>query len=213
MSTLAEQLAGLRGLDAQRLGARATKSQPSYLFLPREAAAQTLQDIHGIGYNGFFLLMPKHESPTWSQLEEDIFGEAAKATDRTLLDKEANARLDGQLERMIRLLGPSVLLRPCGQVLEWLIRRFRCALSSSLHRPHGLQTHRVQDFNVKAIFGLFLPYHETPQFVQMLQLLKIECVSSARLVWPHIQQRTGMTRCSPRSYRSKRRYNHSLDTF
>jgi hypothetical protein len=109
------------------LGSTATRSQPSYLFPPREAAARTLNDIHAIGHNGFLLLMPKDEprASAWAELEEPLFGEAAKRLDRTLLDRAANDKLDIQLEKMLRLLGTMVLLRPCGQVLEWLIRRFR----------------------------------------------------------------------------------------
>lgn len=58
-------------------------------------------------------------------MEPTLFAEEAKHTDRALLNKEENENLDQQLGLCLALLGPSVLVRPCGQILEWLIRRFR----------------------------------------------------------------------------------------
>jgi U3 small nucleolar RNA-associated protein 10 len=42
----------------------------------------------------------------------------------------------------------------------------------------------VHEFNVKAVLGLFLPYHETPQFAQMLQLLQVDKVPELKCLVP-----------------------------
>lgn len=36
--------------------------------------------------------------------------------------------------------------------------------------------YRINEFNVEDVISLMLPYHETPQFAQMLQTLKFELV-------------------------------------
>lgn len=33
---------------------------------------------------------------------------------------------------------------------------------------------RVHEFNVEMILAAFIPYHDTPQFARMLQILKLE---------------------------------------
>lgn len=65
------------------------------------------------------------------QFEDEIFSDAMKGTDRTLLSQERVKELDDVLERFMRELGPWLLEPPCGRVIEYLVRRFRCAASFS----------------------------------------------------------------------------------
>ena len=124
--SLAAQLRAIGGsLDADRLTAQASRTQPSYLFSPRQAATQSIADVYALGHNGYLALLAK--SPGLAPMESILFSDQAKQTDRTMLSREANARLNEELGRALRILSSNILLRPCGQVLEWLIRRFRCA--------------------------------------------------------------------------------------
>lgn len=48
--------------------------------------------------------------------------------------------------------------------------------SSSKGSCSHLKVFRINEFNVTSVLALMLPYHETPQFAQMLQLLHLEYV-------------------------------------
>ena len=126
-SSLAKQLAQGASLKASLLVDR-SRRQPtqSYLFTSREADQHDLDSIHALGINGFQRL--KSIEPTISKCEDALFSDAAKATDRTLLNSEANARLDAAISSLFSLLGPYLLEALTGKVIEWLVRRFRCVV-------------------------------------------------------------------------------------
>lgn len=63
--------------------------------------------------------------------EENLFGDASRDVDRTLLSKEQVDELDSDLGGFLRLCGPWVLEGMVGKVLEWLVRRFRCVFIQS----------------------------------------------------------------------------------
>lgn len=63
--------------------------------------------------------------PLLKQFERSLFSDAAKNTDRTLLNAEANEELNKQIASLLPLLGPFLLDAPTGRVIEWLVRRFR----------------------------------------------------------------------------------------
>lgn len=152
MSTLAQQLQGIQANNTQESD---TRRRASYLFTPRQAATLSKEEIFGLGQNGFQALLQLE--PRLDRFEDVFFSDRAKQTDRTLLSKDENEKLDASVAACLQLLGPNVLIRPCGQFLEWLIRQFR-----------------INEFNVKEMLVLMLPYHETPQFAQMLQILEIK---------------------------------------
>ena len=126
MSTLAQQLGVLQSssLNAQRLLSTTSRAQPSYLFEPKRAAELSLADVHALGHNGLLALAQSH--PSLAALEPTLFSERAKQTDRTTLSRGQNDELDGTIKAALDALAPHILSRPCGQVLEWLVRRFRC---------------------------------------------------------------------------------------
>lgn len=107
----------------QRVAQAKSNYRPSYLYAPKQAASLSLEDIYGLGENGFVALC--QITPALAKLGPVFFEEASKHTDRALLSKEENAKLNKSIDQCLSLLGPSVLVRPCGQVLEWLIRRYR----------------------------------------------------------------------------------------
>lgn len=157
-SSLATQLAQGASLNSAFLADRSRrKPTPSYLFSPREADQHDLSSIHALAVNAFLRL--KSIEPALSVYDGALFSEAAKATDRTLQNAEANQRLDEALNSFLPLLGPYLLDSPTGKVIEWLVRRFR-----------------IHEFNVQAILALFLPYQESPHFAKMLSILHIRYV-------------------------------------
>jgi U3 small nucleolar RNA-associated protein 10 len=157
-SSLAKQLAQNTSLNSSLLVDRSRRKPTlSYLFTPREADQHDLDSIHALAVNAFFRL--KTVEPTLTAYEDSLFSDAAKATDRTLQNAEANAKLNESLNSFLPLLGPYLMESPTGKIIEWLVRRFR-----------------VNEFNVEAVLALFLPYQESPHFTKMLSILDISCV-------------------------------------
>lgn len=122
MTSLADQLKAAASGDAARL-LNANRSQPSYLYTSKQAAALTLDDCHNLGSNGFSALVQQNSS--LAPFADSLLSDKARQTDRSLLAKDEVEKLDATLNQTLRLLGPFILIRPCGQALEWLIRRFR----------------------------------------------------------------------------------------
>ena len=126
-SSLAKQLAQGASLNASILVDRSRRRPTqSYLFTAREADQHDLDSIHALGINGFQRL--KSIEPALSNYEDALLSDAAKATDRTLLNSEANAKLDTAIGGLFSVLGPYLLEAPTGKVIEWLVRRFRCVV-------------------------------------------------------------------------------------
>lgn len=177
-SSLAAQLADIGTLDRERLQAATSKFRPSFLFPPRQAASLSNEEIHTLAYNGYLALLAQDNR--FERFENPIFGEKAKLTDRTILTKEENVKLDAVLNSLLRLLASRFLLKSAGKVLEWLIRRFRSVFIAPAKRELVqagnmlILNYRINDFNVEELVRVILPYHETPQFVQMLQIIKLE---------------------------------------
>lgn len=130
MSSLAAQLAQSASLNTTLLADRSRrKAGESYLFTGREADQHDLESIHSLGVNG--LLQLALLNPALRKLEDKLFSEHAKSTDRTLLSSEANVELDASITTCLALLGPYLMETPTGKVLEWLVRRFRCDIYKS----------------------------------------------------------------------------------
>ncbi|KAI9060150.1 hypothetical protein FKP32DRAFT_1760434 [Trametes sanguinea] len=165
VSSLAEQLARSASLNANLLNEKARKQtqSESYLFTPKEARQHDIESLHALGVNGFLQL--KALQPAIAPFEQPLFSDAAKSLDRTLQPAEQNAKLDATIAAFLPLLGPFLMDSPTGKVLEWLVRRFR-----------------IHEFNVEAVVSLFMPYHETPHFVKMVSILRIQDKSVLRFL-------------------------------
>ena len=126
MPSLAEQLAKNASLNAHLFTDR-SKRKPtvSYLFTGRDADQYDLDTIFALGQNAFLQLCSIE--PALEVYEEALFSDPAKQTDRTLLPKDAAAELDRSIEGFLVRLGPYLMDAPSGKVIEWLVRRFRCA--------------------------------------------------------------------------------------
>ena len=122
-TSLARQLAQVGSIDASRLDNPTSKARDSFLFTARQAATLSYTDVHSLGYNGFLALAAENDHLL--RFDGPIFGEKAKVTDRALLTKDEDKKLDRNLQSLLIFLGPKFLVKNAGKVLEWLIRRFR----------------------------------------------------------------------------------------
>lgn len=125
-SSLAAQLEQRQTLDAARLqSARALKHPPTFVFTPRHATSVSTADLHALAHNAWDQLAAL--DPFFAAHFKEILGEHAKTLDRTALTREENDKVGRTVDRVLRALGKHMLLKPAGIVLEWLVRRFRCA--------------------------------------------------------------------------------------
>lgn len=124
MSSLAEQLAQSASLNVALLVDRSKrKPSESYLFTGREADQHDLDSIYALGTNAFLKLCSVDHR--LKQFEYELFSDTARATDRTLLGREENGKLNRLIGQLLGLLGPWMLDAPTARVIEWLVRRFR----------------------------------------------------------------------------------------
>lgn len=68
--------------------------------------------------------------------------------------QEENQKIDELVTKFLLLLSPYFLQASSFKVLEWLIRHFQ-----------------VNEMNVNEMMRCILPYHETRQFIRVLQTL------------------------------------------
>ncbi|WFD22826.1 snoRNA-binding rRNA-processing protein utp10 [Malassezia equina] len=167
-SSLASQLAGLRSHNAARLAsASAMTSRDSYLFTPRVAAEQDHGTVHALGQTGWEQLVDEDAVLAQWPHGDLLFGEQTIHTDRTTLPKASNDEIDTAVAEFLYLVGPRLLSRSVAKCLEWLVRRFRIHVYSS-----------------REVLRAFLPYHLTPQFARMLQLVPLESDPALHFLQP-----------------------------
>ncbi|KAI3617544.1 hypothetical protein CBS9595_003453 [Malassezia furfur] len=158
MTSLATQLAGLAAQRAARTDvASAVRQRDSYLFTPRVAAEQDYATVHALGVTGWEQLVNEDAALAAFPHADLLFGDESVRMDRATLPAAENARLDEACTALLYLLGPVLLSRSAAKCLEWLVRRF----AVHVHVP-------------RMVVHVFLPYHTTPQFARMLQLLPVD---------------------------------------
>lgn len=150
MSELVKQLRQLQQTSRTEGGTPfSSKLKPSLLFTEQEAADLDAQSILALGKHGLGQLQAMDSA--FLAYEASLF--ASNTADRSLLSADENAELDQTIHSFIRLLGPHFLLPATAKCLEWLIRG-----------------HRVNELNVDYLLATFLPFHEHPQFIRLVQL-------------------------------------------
>ena len=168
MTSLATQLAGLAAQRTARQDAASSlRVRDSYLFTPRVAAEQDYATVHALGVTGWEQLV--HEDAALAEFAHAdlLFGDESVRMDRATLPAAANEELDAACTALLALLGPVLLSRSAAKCLEWLVRRF------AVHEHVPL-----------ALARAFLPYHTTPQFARMLQLLPVDRVPALHFLQP-----------------------------
>ena len=88
-------------------------------------------------------------------------------TDRATLSKQANADIDMAVRELLYLMGPVLLSRSAAKCLEWLVRRFR-----------------IHEYTPHDLLHAFFPYHLTPQFARILQLVPVDKHAEMRFLVP-----------------------------
>jgi U3 small nucleolar RNA-associated protein 10 len=154
LSSLAQQLRAIQQAD-HVIGGVSTANRgfsASYLFDEKEAADIDDASIWAIGKQGLEEL--KALDPVFGKYEVVLFGERTLDLHRAQLTAQQNESLDGNLCTFLRLLSPYFMTKAAHKALEWLIRKFR-----------------VHELNLDALMECILPYHETVQFVRMLQIV------------------------------------------
>ena len=119
---------------------------------PPWAEYRRVPTTHAVGFNELTRLDGRFE-----QFSKSLFSRAASEENRELLDKEANKKLDQQIESYLRLLSGFYLNPAATKTLEYLIRRYK-----------------IHVHNVDAAVTCALPYHSTPEFVKLVQLCVLE---------------------------------------
>ncbi|WFC96035.1 snoRNA-binding rRNA-processing protein utp10 [Malassezia brasiliensis] len=158
MTSLATQLAGLAAQRAARTDvASAVRQRDSYLFTPRVAAEQDYATVHALGVTGWEQLVNEDAGLAAFPYADLLFGDESVRMDRATLPASENARLDEACTALLYVLGPVLLSRSAAKCLEWLVRRF----AVHVHVP-------------RVVVHVFLPYHTTPQFARMLQLVPVD---------------------------------------
>ena len=126
----------------------------SLLFDEQDAADLDIETVHGLGVNGLAELTTI--DGRFAAFEDTLFHPRLRSWQRSLETAAVNRDLDRDIERLLLLLSPHLLLQPAHKVFEWLFRQLR-----------------IGDFNIDAVLRCVLPYHETNLFVRIVQLLRL----------------------------------------
>lgn len=158
-TSLRRQLEALAAPQTERFARDGTK-RASLLFEPSEAASYDYTDILTIGRDGLHDLERLTDDLT--QFEEDLFGESSEGMERSVQNKEVNAKLDARIKQFLRLISPHIMLRPAWKALEWMVVRYH-----------------IHEYNIDDVMMCILPYHATTFFVRMVQILDLKVSETA----------------------------------
>eukprot|EP00736_Rhodelphis_marinus_P010283 Rmarinus@m.12792 len=171
-SALARQLQALGdgGVHAAReLGA--PKKRASILFDARQAATVDRETIFSLAESG--LLELQKVDARFGEYQTNLFSPTEREKDRELATPEENEKINKLLKEFLGLLQGYFLLRPAHKCFEYLLR--------------GYQVHEL---NIDDVLECVLPYHETPLFARVVQLIPLQRAQR----WAFLQpvQKTGM---------------------
>lgn len=132
---LKAQLAASTSLNAALLNPKAGyRHVESYLFSTQQAAAHDLDSLHALATNALNFLSTTSNNDIISISKCPLFAPSAAATtafkDRSFLTPEENASIDTLVENVLLTVSPWLLEQAGGSILEWLVRRWRCASPS-----------------------------------------------------------------------------------
>lgn len=127
----------------------------SLLYSFQEAADIDAETIYRVGLEGLDQLCAL--DGRFQAYRRTLFGQASQALDRDASTADVNAKLDAAVAGFCTLLSSYFTLAPAFKALEFLVRKFK-----------------VHERNVEELMSAALPYHETEQFVRLVQILKLE---------------------------------------
>ncbi|WFD44434.1 snoRNA-binding rRNA-processing protein utp10 [Malassezia psittaci] len=168
MTSLATQLAGIAAQRVSRQDPNsALRHRDSYLFTARVAAEQDYATVHALALSGWEQLVSEDASLDSFAFADLLFGDDSVRMDREALPASDNDQLNKACETFLYIISPVLLSRSAAKCLEWLVRRF------SVHEHCPL-----------ALLRVFLPYHTTPQFTRVVQLLPVNRVPALQFLQP-----------------------------
>lgn len=183
LSSLASQLKGIQQADHAIGGISTTNHRyvASFLFDEREAADIDNAAILTIAKDGLEEL--KTVEPAFGKFEIVLFGENTLEMHRATMTKQQNDSLNGTLRTFLRLLSPYFMMKAAHKCLEWLIRKYR-----------------INELNLDDLMDCILPYHETVQFIRMVQVIFLQDGSK----WGFLHEVKKEARVISRSFLAKR---------
>ncbi|ETK92888.1 hypothetical protein L915_03853 [Phytophthora nicotianae] len=153
-SALASQLQRLR-----EAGAGSKRRTDTFLYDQREAARLDDETVYNLAWNG--LLELKQLDARFEELDADaqvakLFSRQRIHFHRAQSSKQDETELNAALDKVLDALSAYFLLGAAHKVLEFLVRRY--------------EVHR---YNVDAVMGMIVAYHESSWFVRMVRILHI----------------------------------------
>lgn len=184
LSSLASQLKNIQQADHAIGGISTTQHRyiASFLFDEREAADIDNSSILAIAKDGLEEL--KAVEPAFSKFEIVLFGENTLEMHRATMTKQQSSSLDSTIKTFLRLISPFFMMKASHKCLEWLIRKYR-----------------INELNVDDLILSILPYHETVQFIRMIQIVFIPDQNSK---WSFLHEVKKEARVVSRSFIAKR---------
>jgi len=138
----------------------ARKGHPaSLLFSPTDAAeidSMSLLEMAKVALKGL-----AQRDTRLVEFSSTLFHGSTVSLDRTLLSAAENERLDSGISRFLLLLSPYCETKLAHRVLEYLVRQYH-----------------VERMNVEAVIDCCLPFHDTPMFTRLLQILNLDVPGS-----------------------------------
>lgn len=127
-TALQQQLSAIAAKSTHQLDLKAQRQQhsKSLIFEARNAANQTFDTLYQICLEGFQDLCALDSR--FVGFSRTLFSEQSKGEDRTQMTAGENQELDEVIQSFLGLVCGRVLLRPAIKAVEWLVRRFRCAI-------------------------------------------------------------------------------------
>ncbi|KAK3033239.1 hypothetical protein RJ639_033119 [Escallonia herrerae] len=127
-------------------------TRPSLLFSPKEAADIDLDTIFTIALSGLEVLISADSR--FRSYKNDLFSHRSRELDRELQGIEENDRINTSIGSYLRLLSGYFQLPSSLRTLEYLIRRYKLYV-----------------YNSEELILCALPYHDTADFVRVVQLI------------------------------------------
>lgn len=152
---LAKQLERLKSQQVVEYEHFDIRKRLSVLFEFTEAAEVDDETIYAIGANGLQGLINANKK-SFEEFQRDLFHLDSQNVYRSQLTQDENQAISQRIRCFLLRLCPYLMLKASFKCLEWLIRRY------SIHL-----------FNTDDIMACILPYHQSNQFVRILQVLPI----------------------------------------
>ncbi|KAL3521384.1 hypothetical protein ACH5RR_019533 [Cinchona calisaya] len=152
-TSIASQLQALKSVvkaDTEPLKKPFTR--PSILFNLKDAADIDVDAIFGLALSGLEALISKEER--FRNYKNDLFSHKSRELDRELMGIEENNRINATISSYLRLLSGYFELLAARRTLEYLIRRYK-----------------IHVYNTEELILCALPYHDTHEFVRVVQLI------------------------------------------